>query len=73
MHFNPTILSTGDVFTLHDVINYVLTRAQVRSQTAVQLKVPLGHVLQKPVHSDAIMTSLENVMSQPNTLHDTEH
>ena len=41
-------------------------------QTAAQFKVPLGHALKQSGHSDAVMTSSENMTSQPNVLHDRE-
>ena len=42
------------------------------SQTAAQFKVPLGHTLTQSGHSDAVMTSLENMTSRPNVLHGRE-
>ena len=63
-------LPTSDVFALCDIIKYTITHAA--SQTAVQFKVPPGRALTQIGHSDAIMTSSENMTSQPNVLHGRE-
>ena len=41
-------------------------------QTAVQFKAPLGRALTRSCHSDAVMTSSENMTSQPKVLHGRE-